>query len=136
MIRSMTGFGRAEVAGDRVVVTVEAKSVNHRHLDVVFKMPRAFSAFEAEARRDVPGLHEALVVEVARIAVRLPAAAARREERLRERIERLIGEAGIDQSRVLTEVAIWAEKSDIAEELARLGSHLEQFALMLKDGGS
>src|SRR5437867_88057 len=51
MIRSMTGFGRAEVAGERVVVSVEAKSVNHRHLDVVFKMPRPFAAHETEARR-------------------------------------------------------------------------------------
>ena len=34
MIRSMTGFGRAEVAGETLVVTVEARSVNHRHLDV------------------------------------------------------------------------------------------------------
>ena len=36
---------------------------------------------------------------------------------------------------VLTEVAMWAEKTDIAEELTRLRAHFEQFALMLKDGG-
>src|SRR5688572_21175908 len=51
MIRSMTGFGRAEITGDRVVVAVEAKSVNHRHLDVALKMPRSLAVLEASARR-------------------------------------------------------------------------------------
>ena len=35
----------------------------------------------------------------------------------------------------LTEVAIWAEKTDISEELARLRAHLDQLALLLGDGG-
>ena len=39
MIRSMTGFGRAEARGDTLVVTVEARSVNHRHLDVALRCP-------------------------------------------------------------------------------------------------
>ena len=51
MIRSMTGYGRAEVAGARTILSVECKSVNHRHLDVALKLPRALGAFEADARR-------------------------------------------------------------------------------------
>ncbi|PYM06777.1 MAG: hypothetical protein DMD82_07550, partial [Candidatus Rokuibacteriota bacterium] len=39
MIRSMTGFGRAQVAGDKALVSVEARSVNHRHLDIALKLP-------------------------------------------------------------------------------------------------
>ena len=51
MIRSMTGYGRAEAAGTRTLLSVECKSVNHRHLDVSLKLPRVLAAFEADARR-------------------------------------------------------------------------------------
>src|SRR3989442_5541034 len=51
MVRSMTGFGRAEASGESIAVTVEARSVNHRHLDVALRLPRAFAALELEARR-------------------------------------------------------------------------------------
>jgi uncharacterized protein (TIGR00255 family) len=51
MIRSMTGYGRAEASGPRLAVSVECRSVNHRHLDIALKLPRALTAFEAEARR-------------------------------------------------------------------------------------
>src|SRR5207245_4887835 len=50
-LRSMTGFGRAEAGGDGVAVTVEARSVNHRHLDIALRLPRALGAFEMDARR-------------------------------------------------------------------------------------
>src|SRR5256885_11446099 len=51
MVRSMTGFGRAEASGESIAVTVEARSVNHRHLDVALRLPRAFAALELDARR-------------------------------------------------------------------------------------
>ncbi len=51
MIRSMTGYGRAEATGARVILTVECKSVNHRHLDVSLKLPRVLGGFESDARR-------------------------------------------------------------------------------------
>src|SRR5437867_11362459 len=50
-LRSMTGFGRAEAGGDGVAVTVEARSVNHRHLDIALRLPRTLGAFEMDARR-------------------------------------------------------------------------------------
>src|SRR5258705_10933155 len=53
MIRSMTGYGRAESTGTRTILTVECKSVNHRHLDVSLKLPRVLTSFEADARRMV-----------------------------------------------------------------------------------
>ena len=34
MIKSMTGFGRCEIADEKRKFTVELKSVNHRYLDV------------------------------------------------------------------------------------------------------
>src|SRR4051812_15433184 len=51
MVRSMTGFGRAEVSGESIAVTVEARSVNHRHLDVALRLPRSLASLELDARR-------------------------------------------------------------------------------------
>lgn len=50
MIKSMTGFGRAEEITDDYKLSVEIKSVNHRYLDLNIKMPRRFFPFEAEIR--------------------------------------------------------------------------------------
>ena len=50
MIKSMTGFGRCEVAEAERKITVEMKSVNHRYLDVSMKMPKKLNFFEASIR--------------------------------------------------------------------------------------
>lgn len=50
MIKSMTGFGRAEVTEGERKFTVEIKSVNHRYLDTNIKMPKKFSFFESSIR--------------------------------------------------------------------------------------
>ncbi len=50
MIKSMTGFGRCEIASGTRKVTVEIKSVNHRYLDVGIKMPKKLSFFENAIR--------------------------------------------------------------------------------------
>jgi uncharacterized protein (TIGR00255 family) len=242
----MTGFGRAEVRGDTLVVTVEARSVNQRHLDVALRLPRSLAALEMEARRAVAarlergrvdvtvqvaavgegtgqrivtdaalareyvararalgaeladlgvgggvtlewllqrpgvvrledadaaetvvpwplleqalgraldelierrtaegerlaqelrGLHADLAAIVETMTARAPAGVARREERLRERLRTLLGAAGVDESRILTEAAVWADKSDITEELARLRAHLAELLLVLDKGG-
>jgi uncharacterized protein (TIGR00255 family) len=243
MIRSMTGFGRADVSTELCTIGLEARSVNHRHLDLAIRLPRTLASLEPRVRRalsqrlergrvdltvqlgpgtgaslprvaidgalareyaeraralaselglagepsltwvlersgvvrleepDLPDaealwptfeaaltraidalvaqrttegtalaaeLH-ALRVELAShvhaMMTRAPAGAARREERLRERIKALVEGAGVDEARLLTEVAVWAEKSDVAEELARLRAHLEQLGTTLDKGG-
>jgi uncharacterized protein (TIGR00255 family) len=243
MVRSMTGFGRAEVTGESLVVAVEARSVNHRHLDVALRLPKVLGDLELQARRlvqsrlergrvdvsvqvtplpgqpasrvrvdatlareyvrqaqalaadvgvrgdvalewllDRPGvvrleesegavvappwslvadalgralddlvarrtaegerlaqelrlLHAELGASVETMAARAPAAVARREERLRERLRTLLSGAPVDETRVLTEAAVWADKGDIAEELARLRVHLSELVLLLDKGG-
>lgn len=50
MIKSMTGFGRAEVVTEERKITVELKSVNHRYLDLSIKMPRKLSFLEGAVR--------------------------------------------------------------------------------------
>ena len=50
MIKSMTGFGRAEYQDATRKITVEIKSVNHRYLDFNIKTPKKFSFYEAQIR--------------------------------------------------------------------------------------
>src|SRR5436853_1654247 len=243
-LRSMTGFGRAEVSAGPITIAVEARSLNHRHLDVTLRLPRALTGLEMDARRlvqsrlergrveiavelspapdtsarqvrvdqalaaefvararelgaaigvggdvtlawvlerpgvvhledaDAPGPDtawpvlsdalaraldelvlrrttegEALGAELQKLTAdlraqtdlveaRVPAAVARREERLRERIRTLLGEARIDEARILGEVAVWAEKTDVREELTRLRAHLAELAQVLGRGGA
>ena len=241
MIRSMTGYGRAEVAGARLGLSVECKSLNHRHLDIALRLPRALSALELDARRVIQGavqrgrvevsvsvapiegapstdltinmaqarayvemarragddlklggvpslqwlleqpgvitreeqaplsaeegwplLHDGLekalgelgsrrdaegaaldtelraLLAVLRehvgvMAARGPAATERKQQRLRERVQALVGGTPLDEARLATEVAMWAEKSDITEELARLRAHVSEFARLLDE---
>lgn len=50
MIKSMTGFGRAEAADADRKFIVEIKSVNHRYLDFNIRMPKKFCFFENAIR--------------------------------------------------------------------------------------
>jgi len=47
-LHSMTGFASAELKKKDALARVEIRSVNHRFLDVAFRMPSVFSAIEAE----------------------------------------------------------------------------------------
>jgi uncharacterized protein (TIGR00255 family) len=71
--------------------------------------------------------HAARVREIAERA--RPVFARRLEQRLRE----LLGEAQLDPARLAQEAAMAAERSDVAEELARLASHVNQFQSLLTD---
>ena len=52
-LKSMTGFGHAEVSNDQYRLSVEVKSVNSRFLDLSIKMPKKFNALEANIRNTV-----------------------------------------------------------------------------------
>ncbi|MCZ6874572.1 MAG: YicC family protein [bacterium] len=51
MIQSMTGYGRAEVSNERLHLTVEVRSVNHRYLDVSLRYPRLYAPLESRLKR-------------------------------------------------------------------------------------
>ena len=68
---------------------------------------------------------------VASIKSRLPEVVNNYQERLSSRIRELTGGMECDESRLIQEVAIMAEKTDITEEIVRLESHMEQFRIML-----
>jgi uncharacterized protein (TIGR00255 family) len=239
MIKSMTGYGRAEaiVGGKRIVV--EIKSLNHRFLEVSLRLPGALSSLELELKKkinakfsrgkievgirmdsrvspergagldlDLPLLRnyysllcrmkeelnlpdeiglavmssfrdvfvsqddddlaaiwqklevlleesvamlmvmrskegETLIrdlryrIDVVKQAVdviqsRVPQVLKTYQKRLTERIKELVGDMEIDAARLMQEVAIMAEKSDITEEIVRFRSHIDQFVEMLQ----
>ena len=81
--------------------------------------------------------HHALIVDrLARVCERAPAVIDEYQKRLQQRIEGLLETAKIrtEPADLLKEVAIFAERSDISEEIARLSAHMDQFKDLL--GGS
>lgn len=53
MVRSMTGYGKAEAANEKYVFSVELKAVNHRYLDVSIRLPKVINSLESKIRQVV-----------------------------------------------------------------------------------
>ena len=71
---------------------------------------------------------------VEQIKARAPQIAAQYKEKLTARVSEYLNGANIDESRILTEVAVFTDKSNIDEELTRLTSHIAQFRSICKEG--
>lgn len=238
-MRSMTGFGKGYAEREKVKVTVEIKTVNHKQLDLSVKAPRTVffcedairnickknvtrghadvfvnyaderenkrrisvdvslaeqyveaakklgglginddvtvsqimrmpDVISAEAEED-ENLTERLVVEateeacrnlvaarekegaalkkeliyrlenldkiVEEIAVRAPEVSENYAKKLKTRIEEYLGGIEVDESRFLTEVACFVDRSNIDEEITRLRTHIKHgFSLMEESG--
>jgi uncharacterized protein (TIGR00255 family) len=236
MIRSMTGYGQAVMETDAYRISVEMKSVNHRFLEISFRMPREHIALEDALRKKIGELikrgkfdvyivvdrksvsrkkltldwqlasqyidlvrelkgryslkkspkalelislpeilkieeqeqsieeHRELLVQTVesacqqllhmrksegrtlledltqRIRVigetlevirnRAPLVAKLFRERFLNRLNEIVS-GDMDESRLITEVAIFAEKANIDEELVRLESHCQQFLVIM-----
>ncbi len=82
---------------------------------------------EAEGQRlyeDIAHKCETIKERVAFIESRVPVLTEEYCTKLRKRIERLLGYPEVDEQRLITEVAIMADKTAIDEEVVRLGSHI------------
>ncbi|MGA3007907.1 MAG: DUF1732 domain-containing protein, partial [Opitutaceae bacterium] len=100
---------------------------------------RAFAAMRAQEGatllKDFEARLGALHGHVAVVAARAPQVAPAYREQLLKRLR----EAGLDldvsDERVLKEIALFADRCDVTEELTRLASHLEQFSALLRSDG-
>jgi len=70
------------------------------------------------------------------LAGRRREAASELSANLQTRIEELLGGRGLDEGRLAQEVALLVDRSDVAEELDRLGSHFEHFHAVMADAGA
>ena len=71
---------------------------------------------------------------VGEITARAPMIAAEYREKLTARVKEYLADTQIDEGRLLTEVAVFTDKSNIDEELTRLRSHIEQFRAICEEG--
>lgn len=69
------------------------------------------------------------------IATRAPQVAPAYREHLMKRLREAGLELDLDDERVLKEVALFADRCDLSEEITRFRSHLEQFVTLLKSNG-
>ena len=237
-MQSMTGYGRGDCEIDGRQMTIELKSVNHRFLDLAFRMPRNLMFVEDAARRAIGArlsrghvdvfvtyrnlradaktvmadralfevyaraleglkyvgvmddrslmtiakMPDVLVVteaeedrdavtdlmlralnaaldqlvamraregeamkrdlsdkvdEIERltgeIEARYPETVSAYRERLRAAVKELLADTEVDEARLLTEVALMADRSAIAEEIVRLKSHVAQLRRLFED---
>lgn len=232
MLKSMTGFGRAQKEIDGYVITVELKSVNHRYFEFSSRVPRQYGFLDEKLKSYINGkvsrgkiecyvtiealntdtadvvvnhtlatayvnalkeiaetyelkddfgastisrFPEVLVVRksdedeeklwgyvqevcseaidkfvamrevegskmkddiysrgqfildcVSYIEERSPQTVKEYNDKLVERVHELLGDVSLDESRILQEVAVYADKIAVAEETVRLRSHIEQ----------
>ncbi len=71
---------------------------------------------------------------LAEVAPLVPEAIAAHRARLAERLREVL-EAGVEE-RIRTEIALFAAKSDVDEEITRLGAHLDEVERVLAKGGA
>lgn len=71
------------------------------------------------------------------VEVLTPDSTSRMRQKLREKIEEVLKPSAEVEERLLREIALFAEKVDVSEEITRLHSHLDQFAKIfeVKEGG-
>ena len=242
MLKSMTGFGRSEIANESQKITVEMKAVNHLYCDINIKMPKKLSIFEAgirnllkkyiqrgkvdvfityedytennmvlkyneelaaeyvrvlqkmgeqfgiendvrvsalsrypdvltleeqtvdtdelwgvleealhkaseqfvEARliegenlkNDLVGKLDGMLEDVDFIEKRSPEILTEHRQHLEAKVKELLGDSTIDESRIVTETTIFADKICVDEEIVRLRSHITSTRNALIEGGS
>lgn len=86
-------------------------------------------------KRDIEAKLEAISARVAEIEEIEPGVVKEYQENLEQKIADLLGNAEFDRSRVLTEVAVFADKAAIDEETVRLKSHIKEFSKTLNASG-
>ena len=104
-------------------------------------LDQAFASFmsmrEAEGKKleeDVLSRAETILSIVEKIEERSPQTLKEYREKLLARLQEMLGDVNIDEQRLLTEAAIFADKVAIAEETVRLRSHFGQMKTMLSSG--
>lgn len=90
-----------------------------------------------ELKNDIMKKLDNIEREVNLIAERAPSVVLEYKERLRDRIKNLLDDnVSLDEERLCNEIAFFADKSSIDEEIVRLYSHIKQFRAILNEKNS
>lgn len=86
-----------------------------------------------ETRQDIESRLQASELLLAQVEARAPQVPLEWQEKLTERLARLQQGIEFDPQRVAQEIAVFTDRCDISEELARFKSHLVQFRALFED---
>lgn len=84
--------------------------------------------------RDILQKLENIENMVSVVEERSPQTVAEYRQKLSDKMKEVLGDAGVEESRILQEAAIYADKVAVDEETVRMRSHIAQFRQMLEQG--
>lgn len=126
------------LAGYRDILTVSDRPIDDQRLIDTAKqvVEEALTTLDRMRRREGAALTKDVTQRVGTIRSELvgierraPLVVQEHFARFKARIEKLAATADVDQGRMAQELALFADRCDITEEVTRLGSHLSQFEM-------
>lgn len=115
---------------DEAVLTAQFRIVERLTTEAMDKLISMRQVEGQALERDLAEQCTTIRDRLSQIADRAPSVVEEYHKRLRTRVQQLLETASVelDQESLIREVAIFAERCDVNEELSRLASHLDQFA--------
>lgn len=133
----LTGFRDMITISDGVEVTDEwVQWVQEVIKDAVNQLVMMRLKEGRALAKDLQKRTRAIEKALRHIESRVPGVVRGYQARLKERINQLTHGVKIDKNRLAQEVALYAERCDISEELTRLKSHLKQFTTLMRKNDS
>lgn len=124
---------------DVLTVTKAEEDLESVAADICAVLDEALAAYNAmrtveggKLREDIAGRADTIEAVVGKVEERSPQTVAAYREKLLARMQEVLQSTTIDESRILTEAAIFADKIAVDEETVRLRSHLSQLRTMLE----
>lgn len=123
---------------DVLTVTKAEEDLESVAADICAVLDEALAAYNAmrtveggKLREDIAGRADTIEAVVGKVEERSPQTVAAYREKLLARMQEVLQSTAIDESRILTEAAIFADKIAVDEETVRLRSHVSQLKDML-----
>ena len=135
------GFSAVTLARFPDIFTVKSQALDEDNVwsvveEAVSLALDGFTAMRAKEGKklydDVKSRVETILEKVAFIEERSPETVKAYREKLETRIREMLADATVDEGRLLTETAIFADKVAVAEETVRLRSHIKQLMELLE----
>ena len=127
------------------IFTLEEKSVDEDVLWAILEKPLRNAAANFKSSREKEGENlkadileklDRMKASVASIEARSPEIVEEYKASLREKVKDLLADATLDESRIASEVTLYADKVCVDEETVRLKSHIEAMRTELTKGGA